>query len=915
MEFTWARGSSDTLCVPCGRTHVSEHVFEWTSTSGTPMLGTRCPVCSSITVHGGELQHEPSDDFIDGYLQSEAGIDAILANLYRVDAPRGARFLDVGANYGFAVRFARDVLGWQAVGVEPSSAGRRGARELGVEILDQYVTAETMLDDRFDVILASEVIEHVPDPAEFVTALRVHLAPAGTLVLTTPAAEVVAPATKVQGIQAIGPGGHLFLFTAEGLEQFLRRHGFDSVQVVRDGQSLYATAMVESGGPLRATATGPTQQQMADFLATLVDDPASPPVLRTAMAVRQYRALVNLGRDAPDVERTMIEGVRELYAVDLADPAAVASSLESADEVPLLLAPAAFACGMRRIVHRQDWAEAVAYFDLALAAVAEKRRRAASFDGDSRIIVAQSLAHRLLALLHTDAPRALDEWRRLRASDDLVDPAMWTVQLFVEAAALELTTLFDDELASVADAIVELGADGGESLAVSAVNGAYLLGRAAVAHGDRWCGTQWASVAEQVLHARREVLSEEWRASATQLLAGLRGELSELRPEAIPSVVPMPGPEHESILWASAADTTVAGGVSVVMALYRGERYVRDALESIAAQTRPPLEVIVVDDGSPDDSVRLVESLALPFELRVVRQGNAGQSAARNTGIRAARGEFIAFLDQDDIWRPQHLELLEQAIQVDPTRAWVFSDFDLIDGEGRTIVSSYLTETSVVLDRRTVADIVRTDIMALPSASLMRRSALTQVRGFDRRLSGYEDDELYLRLYRAGWSVHAQQGMRVRYRTHPANASSSVAFLRSRLVFLQLLIEKYPSANGHPAAAEVAAERLLRSTTADYFAALVAGDDWLARTVSWALRRMLPVARGVSRYHRGGLRVMRRPRLARGLLRAAAVLPEPLRRRVLPPMAYRASELLTPNRRHWGSLDLARRPRWMSERP
>lgn len=911
MEFTWASGSSEAYCIPCASTRTAEHVFEWVSAIDVPMLGTRCPECSAITVAGGELQFDPDDAFIDGYLQSEGGIDAILANLYRVEAPDNARFLDVGANYGFGVRFARDVLGWRALGVEPSYAGRRGARELGVEILDQYVTAETMLDDRFDVILASEVIEHVPDPAAFVTALRVHLAPGGTVVLTTPAAEVVAPETQAQGMQAVGPGGHLFLFTADGLEQFLLREGFASVAVVRDGQSLYATAAVEPGRQLRAVATGPSPQQVADFLAMLVDDPDSPPVLQTAMAVRHYRALVNLGQDVPAVERALVARVAEHLGVDLGSPAALTAALASLDEVPLLIAPAAFAAAMRRVVHRRDWAEAVEYFTLAEAAVAEKRRRAHTFDGDSRLIEAQSRAHRLLALLHTDPPRAVAEWKRLLSAGLLIEPASWTVRLYVEAASLGLPTLFDEALVPVADAIVELGAEGSEQATIAAINGAYLLSRAAVAHGDRWCAMQWASVAEQVLQARHEVLPDEWRATAGPLLLGLRGEISELRPEAIPSVVPMPGPEHESILWAAADPAVVPGGISVIMALYRGEHYVREALESIAAQSRQPLEVIVVDDGSPDDSVALIESLDLPFELRIVRQGNSGQSAARNTGIRAARGEFIAFLDQDDVWKSNHLEVLAATIGSDPSHAWVFGDFDLIDGKGHTIVSSYLTETGVKLNRRTIADLVRTDIMALPSASLLRRSALMRVRGFDRRLSGYEDDELYLRLYRAGYTVVPELRARVRYRMHGSNASSTVAFLRSRLVFLSLLTEHYPQDRHRAGAAEIAAERLLRSTTSEYFAALVEHDDALARTISWATERMMPMAHGVSPYHRLGLRLMRHPGLMRAGLRAAGVLPGPIRRRMLPPLAAQARDRLHPPKGPAPSIDLGDRPAWM----
>ncbi len=915
MSLTWISGRSRARCIPCDAERDVEQLFSAETSVHTPMLGTLCDTCGSVTVHGGELQSAPDDRFVDHYLQSEAGIDTILQNLYRVERGPGTSFLDVGANYGFATRYARDVLGWNALGVEPSYSGRRGARELGVEILEQYVTAETTLGRTFDVILASEVVEHVPDPREFLRAMCVHLAPGGVLLLTTPAAEIVRPVTEQAAIQAVGPGGHLFLASVDALRTMLADSGFASATVVRDGPTLYAAAALEPARELSVDSSGPSHAQLADFLGAIADDPTSPGLLRAAMSVRRYRTLVNLGLDAADAERDMVAIVAEVHRVDLADPRAVARRIAAGEALPIVVAPAAFACGMRRVVHRIEWPEAVEYFALAEAAVDDKRRRFHVFDGDSRIIEGEARAHRALALLHTDPSAARRLWSTLTDAGELIDPAPWTVRLYVEASALGHRTLFDDALAAVATAIVELGAGGGESSTIAAIDGAYLLSRAAVAHGDRWCATQWASVAEHVLHARRTDLPADWITAADERLLGLRGEISAVHSEAIPSVVPMPGPEHEAMLWASGSGETVPGGISVIMALYRGERYVREALESIATQTRPPLEVIVIDDGSPDDSVALIESLTLPFVPRIVRQGNAGQSAARNTGIRAARGEYIAFLDQDDVWRPNHLEVLADAISADPSLAWVFGDFDLIDDRGQTVVSSYLTETAVVLDRRTVADIVRTDIMALPSASIMRRSALEQVRGFDRRLSGYEDDELYLRLYRRGFAMAAEPRTRIRYRTHAANASSSVAFLRSRLIYLQVLAEQYPAASGRAGASEVAAERLLRSTTAEYFTALVERNDPLARTISWATERMIPLAHGVSSYHQLGLRVMRRPRLMRFGLGVAGALPGPLRRRLLPPLAVQAYERLHPNRRGpAASIDLGDRPAWMRAR-
>ncbi len=94
--------------------------------------------------------------------------------------------------------------------------------------------------------------------------------------------------------------------------------------------------------------------------------------------------------------------------------------------------------------------------------------------------------------------------------------------------------------------------------------------------------------------------------------------------------------------------------ITVVIPCYNGSRFIRETLESVLAQTLRPLEVLVIDDGSTDDSAAIAESFGEP--VRVIRQPNQGESVARNRGIDEARGEWIAFLDADDIWKPEKLQ-------------------------------------------------------------------------------------------------------------------------------------------------------------------------------------------------------------------------------------------------------------------
>lgn len=122
---------------------------------------------------------------------------------------------------------------------------------------------------------------------------------------------------------------------------------------------------------------------------------------------------------------------------------------------------------------------------------------------------------------------------------------------------------------------------------------------------------------------------------------------------------------------------------SVVIPLYNKERQIADTLRSVFAQTCADYEIIVVDDGSTDGSAAVVESLHDP-RIRLIRQANAGVSAARNLGIAEARGEYIALLDADDEWCPEYLATIAALIRKYPQCDVFATNYSHVDSNGKT---------------------------------------------------------------------------------------------------------------------------------------------------------------------------------------------------------------------------------------
>ena len=222
--------------------------------------------------------------------------------------------------------------------------------------------------------------------------------------------------------------------------------------------------------------------------------------------------------------------------------------------------------------------------------------------------------------------------------------------------------------------------------------------------------------------------------------------------------------------------------VSVVIPVYNGERFLRESLESVFAQTFHDYEIVCVDDGSTDGSCVLLKQYGA--RLRIIQQANAGQSAARNAGVEIATGRFVAFLDQDDRWYPAKLAQQVAELIAKPDVTMVHCNYDRMDGDGRVLVAgAALAEQASAL--ASPLGRVLGEALVFPSAMMVRRDVFQRVGGFDSELRGFEDFDLIARLKQQGHCVLLPEpGMAYRLHAGGFTRAGGVGIIRSRERFL-----------------------------------------------------------------------------------------------------------------------------------
>ncbi|MBE9214268.1 glycosyltransferase [Plectonema cf. radiosum LEGE 06105] len=228
--------------------------------------------------------------------------------------------------------------------------------------------------------------------------------------------------------------------------------------------------------------------------------------------------------------------------------------------------------------------------------------------------------------------------------------------------------------------------------------------------------------------------------------------------------------------------------ISVIVPVFNGEKTVEETIKSILNQTFSNIEIIVINDGSTDRTLEIVEKI-LDSRIKIFSYPNGGLSVSRNRGISQAKGEYISFIDADDLWTADKLELQWQALQSNPQAAVAYSWTDYIDESSKFIKSG----RRIKVNGDAFSKLLVTNFLENGSNPLIRQQALEKVGGFDESLAAAEDKDMWLRLA-VNYDFVCVEKPQILYRT--SNNSMSTNLKRQESASLKVIERafSYPKA-------------------------------------------------------------------------------------------------------------------------
>lgn len=234
--------------------------------------------------------------------------------------------------------------------------------------------------------------------------------------------------------------------------------------------------------------------------------------------------------------------------------------------------------------------------------------------------------------------------------------------------------------------------------------------------------------------------------------------------------------------------------ISVIIPAYNYGRYLSEAIESVFAQTFTDFELIIVDDGSTDDTAAVVREYLSDPRVCYIYQKNRGPSAARNTGIRLARGKYIALLDGDDVWMPlklkKQIQLFEEAEDV----VLIYCMVEHIDEIGNKLLHISWPHKMGATYK---------DLMYMPwvvgssSSVLIKKSTFDEVGVFDESMTSVEDTDMWIRILRHHKCAYVNEVL-VKIRKHLRSSQTDLKRMeKNNLLHIQKCIERFPELEDH----------------------------------------------------------------------------------------------------------------------
>lgn len=414
-------GGRIAVCPACGAPGLKDFVLgarrSWEADGSLDLLS--CSHCNSKFFPDFEPpKYEMFGHFeayLKFYLEIGAGVDQLVRHLFVVPLGRQAQYLEIGCGFGFALDFAHRMFGIEVLGLDPSPFAAAGARILELPIISEYLSPDTDLGDRrFDLIVASEVIEHIQAPVEFLRLIGRQLSADGILILTTPNAASVLPTTP-EGvlIPLLSAGWHYILFSEDSLAQVLRSAGFAKVEVIVRDHTIVAAA-TNGSIPIDLMATV-DRNAFRDYLIDRRNSVRNN-WLSHGLGYRLFKELTNSGQNgqALEIYEDLRAQISSSYGLDIESPheqwlfsIANEGFHGFALRYPMCLCGIAYFRGILALNHDSDPARALKLFSLSTIygdLLRAMLQEVGADDAETEHLVQWSRILRLRALAYT-APK------------------------------------------------------------------------------------------------------------------------------------------------------------------------------------------------------------------------------------------------------------------------------------------------------------------------------------------------------------------------------------------------------------------------------------------------------------------------------------------------------------------------------